>query len=112
MALFKKDSKKEKEVKTAAQSNEDLSWVLISPRITEKAAMISGNNVYTFDVATGANKIQIKKAILEQYKVSPKKVNIVSQRSRKTTRRGRKVHQSASKKALVFLKEGDNIELA
>ena len=108
MALFKKDSQEKKD----AVVNEDLSWVIINPRITEKAAMISGDNVYTFDVAVRANKVQIKRAIIAQYKVTPKKVNVIAQKAQKVTRRGRKVHQSATKKAMVFLKKGDTIELA
>jgi len=92
--------------------SQDLSWVLVGPRVTEKSAMISGDNVITFDVATKANKIQIKKAILEAYKVSPKKVNIINQKPRKETKRGRKVHKVGAKKAMVYLKKGDTIELA
>ncbi len=87
-------------------------WVIKNPRITEKAAMISGDNVYTFDVAPKANKIEVKKAIAEQYKVTPLKVNIVNAKARKVMKRGRKVHQAGNKKALVFLKKGDTIELA
>jgi len=108
MALFKKDSEKNTDKKAVT---EDYSWVIINPRITEKAAMISGDNVFTFDVSTRANKIQIKKAIVAQYKVTPKKVNIIAQKSRKVMKRGRKVHQSSTKKAMVFLKKGDTIEL-
>lgn len=109
MALFKKDTEK-KEAKTSV--GEELSWVIKNPRITEKAAMISGDNVYTFDVATKANKIQVKKAIVDQYKVTPLKVNIINMKARKVMKRGRKTHQTGSKKALVFLKKGDSIELA
>lgn len=109
MALFKKDSAKKAGKNIVV--NEDLSWVIKQPRITEKAAMVSENNVYTFDVATGANKIQVKRAIVAKYKVTPKKVNIISAKSRKVTKRGRKVHQSGTKKAMVFLKKGDTIEL-
>jgi large subunit ribosomal protein L23 len=108
MALFKKDSEKKSEV--VAELNE-FAWVLNKPRITEKAAMISGDNVYTFDVDTKANKILVKKAIKAQYKVTPLKVNIIADKARKVKRRGRKVHQSSSKKAMVFLKKGDTIEL-
>lgn len=108
MALFKKDSEK----KTDVATQEDHSWVITNPRITEKAAMISGDNVYTFDVATKANKIQIKKAIKAQYNVSPLKVNVIAAKARKATKRGRKVHKSGSKKAMVYLKKGDSIELA
>ena len=108
MALFKKDSDTKKEVVV----KEDLSWVILNPRITEKAAMVSGNNAFVFDVATRANKVQIKRAIIAQYKVTPLKVNVISQKPRKVMRRGRKVHQAGSKKAVVFLKKGDSIELA
>jgi large subunit ribosomal protein L23 len=108
MALFKKDSK---EV-TTTENNQDLSWVLIAPRITEKAAMVSGNNVFTFDVAVRANKIQIKKAIIEQYKVTPVSINVINQKPRKVIKRGRKAHQKGTKKAMVTLKKGDTIELA
>jgi large subunit ribosomal protein L23 len=108
MALFKKDSDTKKEVVV----KEDLSWVIIKPRITEKAAMVSSDNAYVFDVATRANKVQIKRAIIAQYKVTPLKVNVISQKPRKVMRRGRKVHQKGTKKAVVFLKKGDTIELA
>jgi large subunit ribosomal protein L23 len=108
MALFKKDSDTKKEVVV----KEDLSWVILKPRITEKAAMVSSDNAYVFDVATRANKVQIKRAIIAQYKVTPLKVNIISQKPRKVMKRGRKVHQAGTKKAMVFLKKGDTIELA
>jgi len=74
--------------------------------------MISENNVFTFNVATRANKIQIKKAITEKYGVTPISVNIVNQKARKEMRRGRKVHKKGTKKAMVTLKKGDTIELA
>lgn len=105
MALFKKDSQ-------PTVDAHDFSWVLVNPRITEKAAMVSENNVYTFDVATRANKIQVKKAIQATYNVTPKKVNIISAESRKVMKRGRRVHQTGSKKAMIFLKKGDSIDLA
>ncbi len=108
MALFKKDSKKE----VATGGSQDLSWVIIAPRITEKAAMVSGNNVFTFDVATRSNKIQIKQAIIEKYGVTPVSVNVINQQARKTIKRGRKVHEKGTKKAMVTLKQGDTIELA
>jgi len=112
MALFKKDTKKEEKVKKTSGAHEDLSWVILKPRITEKSAMVSDDNAFVFDVATRANKIQIKKAIRDQYKVTPVKVNIISRKARKVMKRGRKVHQAGSKKAMVFLKKGDTIELA
>ncbi|MFT6361527.1 MAG: large subunit ribosomal protein L23 [Candidatus Paceibacteria bacterium] len=110
MALFKKDSK-EVVAKVGGES-QDLSWVLLEPRITEKSAMISSDNVFTFDVAVKANKVLIKNAIIEKYKVTPISVNVINQKPRKAIKRGRKVHQKGTKKAMVTLKKGDTIELA
>jgi len=107
MALFSKDSNKEPRT-----SNEDLSWVIMNPRVTEKAAMLTDGNTYTFDVATRANKVQIKKAVAQTYKVTPIAVNVIKQAPRSETRRGRAVHRKAIKKAMVTLKKGDSIEFA
>lgn len=115
MALFKNEEAKEKtstKKSTTSSMQQDFSWVLVEPHVTEKAAMVSGDNIYTFDVATRANKIQIKQAIKEVYKVTPIKVNIVVHKPRKVIRRGRKMHQKATKKAMVYLKKGDSIDLA
>lgn len=108
MALFSKD-KENKEATTT--STEDYSWVIKKPRVTEKSAFISSDNAYTFDVAVDANKIQIKKAIAEAYKVTPRKVNVIARKAHKEMKRGRKIHVSGTKKAVVFLKKGDTIEL-
>jgi len=50
--------------------------VIISPRVTEKAARVAGDNVYTFNVATSASKIEIAKAIQDIYGVVPVKVTV------------------------------------
>ena len=85
--------------------------ILISPRVTEKAALAGENNVYVFNVTTSANKPEIKKAIEEVYKVSPKKVRIVQIPSRKTFIRGRRGKTARAKKAYVYLKKGDSITI-
>lgn len=107
MALFKKDSKAEN-VK-GEQSPTNLSWVIRYPKVTEKSAMMTSNNQYTFLVATAANKIQIKQAIVETYKVTPIAINIVNTAPRKETVRGRVAHRKGFKKAIVTLKKGDTI---
>ena len=68
--------------------------------------------MYTFLVSNDANKVQIKKAIKEAYKVTPLSVNTARTQPRKATRRGRKVHVKGYKKAMVTLKKGDSIDLA
>jgi large subunit ribosomal protein L23 len=89
----------------------DASHILGAPRITEKAAMGTSEGVYTFNVPLSVNKIQVKQAVKALYNVEPVKVNIVRQRPTEKRFRGRKGTAKAYKKALVYLKEGDSIEL-
>jgi large subunit ribosomal protein L23 len=86
--------------------------VILGPRVTEKSAYSAEKNTYVFNVAMSANKIQVKQAIKEMYKVTPTAVNIVVAKPLQVTFRGRKGTQSAFKKAYVTLKKGDTIEVA
>ena len=72
--------------------------------------MVQGMNVYSFNVATFANKTEIKKAIFALYKVKPVKVNIVTTPAKRVSYRGKTQVKGTGKKALVYLKEGDKIE--
>ena len=96
--------------KKGSAYNEDLSWVLLRPRITEKAASMGEGNVYTFDVATRANKIQIKKAIQSLYNVTPVKVRVAKVPAKKVFRRGVAGVKKGGAKAMIYLKKGDSIE--
>ncbi|MBP6925887.1 MAG: 50S ribosomal protein L23 [Candidatus Pacebacteria bacterium] len=93
-----------------ATSN-DTSRILGAPRVTEKAVMGTTNRVYTFNVALSANKIQIKQAIKSLYNVEPVKINTIRQRPIETRFRGRTGIAKAYKKAVVYLRKGDTIEL-
>ncbi len=86
---------------------------IIRPRITEKAGIMGETlNVYTFEVSQDSTKDTISKEIKTLYKVTPTKVRIVNLPARNVVVRGRKGRQSAVKKALVYLKKGDKIELS
>jgi large subunit ribosomal protein L23 len=87
--------------------------ILISPRITEKAAYLGENSTYVFNVAPNANKKQIAEAIKEIYKVTPRKVTLVAiPRKRVSTRGTNRMGVTAGgKKAYIFLKKGEKIEL-
>ncbi len=122
MALFgKKDAKKEvavpakvvKEKSPVQSAVAPVSMVIVKPRITEKAAVLGEKNVYTFEVKKGATKYDVRDAIKALYNVTPVKVNIVNKVPRETMSRarGRKVMEHGLRKAYVFLKEGDRIEL-
>ncbi|HEY4493810.1 MAG TPA: 50S ribosomal protein L23 [Candidatus Paceibacterota bacterium] len=83
-----------------------------NPRITEKASTVIGQNVYTFDISTGANKTEIKKAIFSLYKVRPIRVNVVAvPHKRVPAGRGKMGTKGGGRKAYVYLKAGDKIEI-
>ena len=89
------------------------SKILIRPRITEKSGIMNeASNVYVFEVVKEATKDTISKAIKSIYKVTAEKVRIVNLPAKNVFVRGKKGRQSAIKKALVYLKKGDKIELA
>ena len=86
--------------------------VVTSPLRTEKGTGILPFNKYLFCVDRKANKIEIKRAIEEIYKVKVERVNTLTVGGKK--RRVRFVEGKTSdwKKAIVTLKQGDKIDLA
>ena len=87
--------------------------ILIAPRFTEKGAILSEQGAYVFNVGVDANKTEVIAAVKELYKVTPRKVAMVTiPRQRVMTRGTNRVGKTAGgKKAYVFLKKGDTIEL-
>lgn len=103
---------KKTDTKKEVSEKKDKNPIIKNPRITEKAALSSEKGAYTFDVATTATKNEIKKAVKEMYKVEPVKVNITQVKSKRVFRRGQPGVKSGGKKAVVYLKKGDNISFA
>lgn len=85
--------------------------IIKNPRVTEKASLVYEKNIYTFDIADQANKTEIKKAIFTLYKVKPVKINIVNTPNKEIMVRGKKGVKQGGKKAYVYLKKEDKIEL-
>jgi large subunit ribosomal protein L23 len=84
--------------------------ILRRPLVTEKIARLQAEGKYAFEVADGANKLQVKQAVEKAYKVSVTGVNMTTVRG-KTKRMGRRMVQTFPwKKAVVTLKQGDKIE--
>ena len=122
MALF---SRKEKAVTTtvvgtavapikkALSTDRNLSQVIVGPRITEKSVRQGDRNVYTFNVARTATKFSVRDAIKALYSVTPVKVNIVNKApaTRLSGSKNRMVKVAGYKKAYVYLKKGDTINL-
>ena len=81
--------------------------VIRRPLITEKATVASDLNIFAFEVARDANKIQVKKAVETQLKRKVAEVRIVSMHG-KTRRQGRFVGRRPDwKKAYVRLAAGE-----
>lgn len=99
--------------RTASPTDHDLASVIIKPRITEKAVMGTERNVYTFLVRRDATKHAVRAAVKQLFSVTPVKVNIVNKAPAHRMRglRGRTVKEAGYKKAYVYLKDGDTINL-
>jgi len=89
--------------------------ILVKPIITEKATNDSETfNRYTFQVAIGANKVEIKKAVESTYGVSVEKVRTMVYPVSRTTKFTKKGVVSGMvgqyKKAIVQLSDGEAID--
>lgn len=83
--------------------------ILLRPLITEKTTAMMQDNKYTFVVRLTANKVEIRQAIEEIFKVKVLKVNTVRVLG-KTKRMGRTQGKRPDyKKAIVTLAAGETI---
>ena len=119
MALFgnkKEASKESKAVSKAAPiiaSDRNIHSTLVKPHFTEKSVKMGEANVYTFLVKRDANKFQVRDSVKALYNVTPVKVNIVNKKPalRHSGSKNRMVKVPGQKKAYVYLKKGDTINL-
>ena len=85
--------------------------IIRKPVITEKAThMKEKMNKYVFEVERNSNKIEIKKAIEELFKVTVQDVRTYITHGKIRTRGRFKGKRPDWKRAIVLLKEGDSIE--
>ncbi len=84
--------------------------IIIRPVVTEKSSALMELNKYTFEVRRDVNKIQIRKAVEEAFKVKVLSVNTINVKS-KPKRMGASIGRTRSwKKAIVSLPQGQRIE--
>lgn len=88
--------------------------VILRPVISEKSMDQTNASKYTFAVADSANKLQIKAAVEQLFKVTVLDVNVLNTKPKEKSRNRRRGRQagytSAWKKAVVTVKSGDSIE--
>lgn len=85
--------------------------ILMRPHVTEKASASAEKGVYVFRVAIDAGKREIAEAVRAFYKVTPVKVTIVNMPTKRKIVKGRLGVRAAGKKAYVYLKKGEKIEV-
>jgi large subunit ribosomal protein L23 len=87
--------------------------VLVSPRVTEKATAVSEGNVYVFNVHPQATKHEVAQAVAGLYSVTVRKVHMVKVPAKQRISRYRAMRgvKAGGKKAYVYLKRGETIEV-
>lgn len=100
--------------KSLLSIKKDIAAVLRHPRVTEKATLEAEKGVYVFDISPRATKGDVMVAIQTLYKVTPRKINIVTIPQKKVRiRGGRNLFgmKAGGKKAYVYAKKGDTIDI-
>jgi large subunit ribosomal protein L23 len=115
----KPEAVKPEAVKTAAKVGVSrtrtgmASSVIIRPRVTEKShTLAEDSNVYVFNVRQGATKGMVKEAVKELYKISPVKVSIMPIPKKSRFVRGRKGTSGGGRKAYVYVKKGEKLDIS
>ena len=85
--------------------------VILSPVITEKATRLTEVNQVVFRVTLDATKPAIAKAVEELFKVKVTEVNTIRIKGKPNAFRGKPYQRSDYKKAIVTLREGDQIDI-
>lgn len=83
--------------------------ILKKPITTEKTSVLEmNNNTYVFEVDSSATKIDVKKSVMELYKVEVASVNMLNTREKFKHGKNRtmQLRKRATKKAYVTLKDG------
>ncbi|GER87544.1 50S ribosomal protein L23 [Dictyobacter vulcani] len=93
----------------------EITEILRQGIVTEKSVKLQERNQYTFKVALAANKIDVRRAVEQLFKVKVVSVNVMRMpgKPRLIRRRGsapRPVEAREWKKAIVTLAEGESID--
>ena len=86
--------------------------VIRAPRVSEKTARLQEvSNQYVFEVATDANKADIKAAIEQLFDVRVEAVNVVNVKGKNKSFKFRQGRRGDWRKAYVTLAEGQAIDV-
>jgi large subunit ribosomal protein L23 len=91
----------------------DAGRIIRKVQITEKGTSLQAQNKYLFEVHPDANKIDVRRAVEELFKVKVMGVNTMNYGGKRKRERTIRYGKRADwKRAVVTLKEGDTIEMA
>lgn len=102
---------KEKKIEDKKLFFGDVHRIINSPHTTEKSSNLKERDIYVFKVQPEANKIMIKNAVQKLYGAPVEKVNIIKISAKKKLVRGKWGKKPGYKKAVVYLKKGEKIEV-
>jgi large subunit ribosomal protein L23 len=87
--------------------------VIIRPVVSEKSYALLDQGVYTFIVAPGANKIEIRHAVEAIFGVNVVRVNTLNRRGKRKRNRRQQTFgkRSDTKRAVVTLASGQSIPI-
>jgi large subunit ribosomal protein L23 len=85
--------------------------ILLRPVISEKSYRLVDNGKYTFVVAPGANRTQIRQAVEEIFNVRVTSVNTLNRPGKRRRTRFGWGKRPDTKRAIVSLAEGDRIDI-
>ncbi len=86
--------------------------VILNPLVTEKSTQQSEFNKMVFSVPVNATKLEVKSSIEKIFSVKVKSVNTILQKGKVKRFKGVLGRRSNTKKAIVTLAPGNNIDLS
>ena len=89
----------------------DASQVVLAPIVSEKSYEGSTRGTYTFRVHPDAHKTQIRQAVEELFDVKVRRVNVIKVHAKPKRRGMFRGSRPGWKKAVVYLRAGDTIEI-
>ena len=85
--------------------------ILLNTRVTEKTARVGdSSNQYVFEVATDANKAEVRAAVEALFEVNVESVRIVNVKGKAKSFRMRPGKRNDWKKAYVRVQEGQTLD--
>ena len=85
--------------------------VIKHPLVSEKLHGLAAKNIYGFEVSADATRVQVKRSIEKLYNVKVESVNVLNVVGKMKRMRGKSGMTSAWKKAIVRLKDGQQINV-